>query len=406
MNDFNYSKISYELTKKLDKEEKKNNGIFFTNPKTIVRNLKELEPYIKNIKFVLEPSCGSCEFINKLSDKYQNLEITGIELNKIIYDSIKSFENKNIKLYNENYMTFKSPINYDLIIGNPPYFVIKKKNVDKSYYKYFDGRPNIFILFLIKSLDLLNDNGILSFVLPKSFLNCLYYNKTREFIFNNFEILSIIDCDDNYIETKQPTIIFIIRKTIDKNIKNLNSKFSLNNDKYILFSLQQNIEKLKSLYNNSTTIEKMGFRINVGNIVWNQCKNDLTSDKNKTLLIYSSDIKNKKLIIQNYSNEEKKNYINKEGSNELLLVINRGYGVGNYDFNYCLIDVDFDYLIENHLLCIKYKYNIDKNELKSLYDIIINSFESQKTREFIDLYFGNNAINATELCEILPIYHK
>ena len=87
-----------------------------------------------------------------------------------------------------------------------------------------------------------------------------------------------------------------------------------------------------------------------------------------------------------------------------MLVLNRGYGVGKYDFTYCLIDEDFEYLIENHLICIRYTKTINKNCLKELYNKIVKSFEQHKTQEFIKLYFGNNAINTTELCEILPIY--
>ena len=73
-------------------------------------------------------------------------------------------------------------------------------------------------------------------------------------------------------------------------------------------------------------------------------------------------------------------------------------------FDYCLIDVDYNYLVENHLICIKYKKNIDKKELKILYNKILKSFDDEKTQKFIKLYFGNNAINTIELCEILPIY--
>ena len=69
---------------------------------------------------------------------------------------------------------------------------MKKADVDNSYYNYFDGRPNIFILFIIKSLSLLNNKGILTFVLPKNFLNCLYYDKTRKHIIENFAILNIL----------------------------------------------------------------------------------------------------------------------------------------------------------------------------------------------------------------------
>jgi hypothetical protein len=45
-----------------------------------------------------------------------------------------------------------------------------------------------------------------------------------------------------------------------------------------------------------------------------------------------------------------------------------------------------------------------KRTLIKKYKEIINSFTSDKTKEFIDLYFGNNAINTTELKQVLPIY--
>ena len=90
-----------------------------------------------------------------------------------------------------------------------------------------------------------------------------------------------------------------------------------------------------------------------------------------------------------------------------MLLINRGYGVGKYNFEYYLLnrEENTEYLIENHLICIKYKKDKkNKEELICLYDKIIQSFENKKTEEFINLYFGNNAINTTELCEMLPIY--
>ena len=400
----NYSDLSINLTKTIDKTEKKENGIYFTNPNTILKNIEFLKPYIKDMKYVLEPSCGSCEFINILNKNFKKMKITGIELNKTIFNNIKVFNNKNITLLNENFLTYNFENKYDLITGNPPYFVMKKQDVNKSYYKYFEGRPDIFILFLIKSLSLLNDNGILSFVLPKSFLNCLYYDNTRKYIVDNFKIIDIIDVNDSYIETKQQTVIFTLQKTSDVNQKILNNKYILKKDKYTILSLDKDIVVLKNLYENSKSLKDLGFKVSVGNVVWNQCKKELTNDNSKTLLIYSSDIKNNKIEIKTYSNVDKKNYINKEGNNDLVIVMNRGYGVGNYKFDYCLIDVDYNYLVENHLICIKYKKNIDKKELKILYNKILKSFDDEKTQKFIKLYFGNNAINTIELCEILPIY--
>ena len=52
-------------------------------------------------------------------------------------------------------------------------------------------------------------------------------------------------------------------------------------------------------------------------------KKELTDDSDKTLLVYSSDItEDHKLMIKEYSNKDKKNYIDKPGDNSPLLVIN------------------------------------------------------------------------------------
>jgi type I restriction-modification system DNA methylase subunit len=449
----NYTELSINLTKKLDKKVKKKEGIFFT-PKTIIdKTLKCLKPYMKSIKQVLEPSCGSGEFIKALAKNdnvnQKGLTITGIEFNKDIFNSIKHLESESKKLFNEDFLKYTTSTKFDLVIGNPPFYVIKKEDLDSSlkskYKQYYDGRPNIFIMFIIKSLELLSEDGILAFVLPNSFLNCIYYDKTRKHIKEKYKIIDILECADDYIDTKQKTIILIV-KNGESNINNDDYVISKNN--YTILGPPSNIESLKSFYNNSQTLKELGFKVNVGNVVWNQIKTQLTNDltsKNSekdnkkvknTLLIYSSYInsstksdnksstksdnksstksdnksstKNKQLDIKKHSNVDKKNYIDnsfkKKGDTGPLLVINRGYGVGTYSFDYCLVNRDDPYLIENHLICVKYTKQIDKSVLIKLYEKIMESFDNEKTKKFIELYFSNNAINTTELCEILPIY--
>ena len=450
-----YSTISKELTNKLSKIDKKNNGIYFTPPSCIYKNLQFLQPYIfkqggvedervPNIINVLEPSCGSCEFIDKIRNYYPTASITGVEYNKTIYENIKNIydgdsDSSNssikIKLHNGDFLKTSFTNKFDLIIGNPPYYVLKKNDVEKQYYNYFEGRPNMFILFIIKSLALLTDDGILCFILPKSFLNCLYYNKTREYIYANYVILAIRECDDNYIETEQPTILFIIRKKVaceasedcdtrgnEKYIlKHIcgNASNASNRCYYTIFSTSDTIKRLNELYINATTLSTLKFKVYVGNVVWNQNKDILTDDSQKTLLIYSSDIKNNKLDIRKYKNTDKKNYIDKKGYSGPLLVINRGYGVGIYEFQCSLVNCDGtsgtsgttdyirEYLIENHLICIKYEgsgSDASGAEVISKYKQLYRSLNDDKTKEFIKLYFGNNAINTTEISNILPIY--
>ena len=396
-----YSLLSKELTRKLSKEDKKNNGIYFTPPSCVFNNLTILEPHLKKIKNVLEPSCGSCEYITALNKLFPTLAITGIEYNETIYQSILNIGNDKIKLINADYLNYEPNETYDLIIGNPPYFVINKKDVDRKYHVYFEGRPSIFILFIIKSIKLLSDFGILSFVLPKNFLNCLYYDKTRKYISRNLQILDIIYCNgDKYIETQQDTIILIIQK----NLVCDNANFILEVDKYTIFANKENVEKINKLNEHSKSLAELGFKVSVGNVVWNQCKDLLTDDESKTRLIYSSDIENNALTMKRYNNVAKKNFIQKKGINRPMIVINRGYGVGDYTFNYCLLDEKGDFLIENHLICINNDTDLSRAELIDSYKKILLSLTDKRTIEFIKIYFGNNAINTTELNHVLPIY--
>ena len=131
-------------------------------------------------------------------------------------------------------MEFKKK--YDLIIGNPPFYVMKKN--EKKYNKYehyYTGRPNIFVLFIAKSLELLENNGILAFVLPKNFMNCLYYDNLRKHISTNYKIIDIIECyEDKYLETQQDTIVLIIQKQ-NGSISN-NPNFTININNYNIFN--------------------------------------------------------------------------------------------------------------------------------------------------------------------------
>lgn len=409
-----YSELSYLLTKNISKETKKNNGIYFTPPKTIKVCIEQIKPYMDTMEYILEPSCGSCEFILELKREYIDKKITGIEYNDTIYNYIKQLNSiENINIIHDDFLKFKSEKKFDLIIGNPPYFVMNKKDVDKSYYAYFEGRPNIFIIFIIKSLSILNEGGIISFILPKNFMNCLYYDKTRKFINEHFKIINILECNDKYIETEQETIILIVQNVMNSENNENNSKFIMTINQYTIFGTRENIEKIRELYVGATNLYSCGFKVSVGNIVWNQCKDILTDDITKTRLVYSSDIKNNELIMKKYSNHEKKNFIDKPGITNPVLVINRGYGVGDYTFEYGLIEGGFEYLIENHLICISYIYktndtenpDINKTQLIDLYKKVMKSLEDERTKKFIELYFGNNAINTTEMNYILPIYN-
>ena len=134
-----FSNLSLDITKKISNDIKKKNGIYFTPPTIIRKIIKILKKnnHFDNINTILEPSCGSCEIINILNSNIKNKKITGIEFNDIIYDNIKNINftnNNDINIINGDYLKYNEnyEILYDLIIGNPPYYVLKKNLVDIS----------------------------------------------------------------------------------------------------------------------------------------------------------------------------------------------------------------------------------------------------------------------------------
>ena len=95
-----------------------------------------------------------------------------------------------------------------------------------------------------------------------------------------------------------------------------------------------------------------------------------------------------------------------------MLLINRGYGTGEYKLNYCLVNEneDMEYVVENHILCIRKNKEISKKlkktQLIKEYRKIIESLQNHKTKKFIELYFGNGGINTIEMNHILPIFNR
>lgn len=411
-----FSSESISLTKTISKPIKKQFGIYFTPPECVQKaiDILKVNKLLKKTTQILEPSCGSGEFIRLLQADNPKVNITGIELNESIYNTISgSFKShKNICIKRNDYLQEPERKKYDLIIGNPPFNVLKKANIDSKYLPMLDGRPNIFNLFILKSFNMIKKGGVICFVLPSTFLNSSYYSKTRRYIYDNFRIISIIECKGKYLETTQPTIMMIIQQNQDTSNRDRNGPYSnINNDGSIVLNSPEIITEIKRLTRGATTLKELGFKVNVGNIVWNQVKPSLKDDSTKTRLIYSSDIKDKTVIMSDFTGTEKKNYIDsgmlkdKSPFKKPMLVINRGYGKGKYKFNYAYVDGSYEYYVENHLLCItSVNDDMDTGELQRMYQKIMKSLDDERTSQFISLYFTNDAISTTELTSVLPIY--
>lgn len=389
-----FSAISKKFNSNLSKEKRLKEGIFFTPKKArdiLFNKLPDITPLT-----ILEPSFGSGEFIYDIKERYPNANIIGVEKNEDMYNSVSC---DGAKLVCSDFLEWEGKA--DLIVGNPPYFIIKQSEMTESMSKLsssaLTGRNNIYILFLYKCLEFnLNDNGILAFIIPTSIYNCSYYQPMRDYIANNTTILHLETLSKvGFYETGQETCLLILQK----NIMNKDYIFIKEGINYISPYYKQ----LYELSHNSTTIHALGLAVKTGNIVWNQVKNKLADEG--TLLIYSSNIVyngvDSDLILNNLKGGIKKQYvsgINKQTINEPVILVERGYG-NSYNFNSVYMrNYAVEYYVENHINVIYARDNI--SNLQIVYD----SLRDDRTRKFVSYFIGNGSVSTSDLERIIPIF--
>lgn len=158
-------------------------GQYFT-PKIVAEFMVSLAQINSNSK-VLEPSCGEGVFLEVLQEKgVRHLDAYEIdtELGRQ-FDFIKY----------ESFVTAKCSTSYDLIIGNPPY--IRWKNLEDSlkdelashplWTKYFNSLCDYLYIFILKSIELLNENGQLIFICPEYWMNTTHSISLRNYMVEN-----------------------------------------------------------------------------------------------------------------------------------------------------------------------------------------------------------------------------
>ena len=396
-----YTKESIDYLKNTDIKKRKKLGQYFT-PKSIRELLLSKLPKKDNAD-ILDPACGSGEFLLSCKKYFKNPILYGFDIDKkLINISSKLVKNASIK----NFDFLNIDINkkkYDYIIGNPPYFELKlNEEIKKKYFDIIKGRVNIFSLFIKTGLDLLKDGGYLAYVVPPSMNNGAYFSKLREYITKNssLEYLHIIDGADNFHLANQKVMLIILKKTNSKK----SSKYIFKKNGITIFTEDKNF--LNKSYKNTVSLKDIGYTVKTGSIIWNEHKEKLTNDKNNsTLLIWASNINNGKIII-GYT-KGKPQYI-KNISNDLIIksrvvVVNRITG-SSKDINIkAAIVNEKEFVCENHVNVIYMSKNANQNY--SLEDIF-KALQDKTNIKVMRLISGNTQISKTELERLLPIIKK
>lgn len=257
---------------------KDKNGIFYT-PFSVVQKIMKIITIKENSK-ILDPGCGSGNFLicaykkmkeNGWSDEKIVGNIYGYDIDKIAVLLAKinlyilardvSFDSINIKCC--DFLNDSILDKYDIIVGNPPwgkkYSIKEKEKFIKKYGKKFASSDS-FSQFIIKSFSILNEHGVLSFVLPSSILNIAVHKDIREFLLQyNLEVVEKIGREFEEIVTDVILIKVVNKLDGDKRciynneeiyqdifVENPNCNFILPEKKAV--NILNKMEKIKSYY--------------------------------------------------------------------------------------------------------------------------------------------------------------
>ena len=154
----NSTKTTNDICTPLPLVEEMLNITFKLNPELLNNNIS-----------ILDPCCGYGNFEAILYKYITNTsQYTLIDTNKerleLMNNLFKTHLNITFNIINTDFLTHQFTNKFDLIVCNSPYALIKDgKRTAKNH--------NLFSKFIIKSFELLKPNGVMTFIVPNSWLS-------------------------------------------------------------------------------------------------------------------------------------------------------------------------------------------------------------------------------------------
>jgi len=346
----------------------------------------------------------------------------------------------NYRVIEKNFILDPIKKKFDLIISNPPYFKLKKESPEaKAMIHLVHGQPNIYMLFMAKSADLLKETGEMVFITPRSFTSGAYFKRFREYLLETVSLdhIHIFNTRKEHFKNEsilQETIITKFSKqnnphiTITSSedstlsyIEELSTTKNLIVEKYrniiCIPSSADNLKILNLFHTAHSTLQDLGYKISTGKVVTFRNKELLSTtyqslfDEKKEYcpLLWMHNFKNDDLLFP--LDHKKEQYIELSDRSKALLISTENY----------LLIKRFSSKEQHRRINIGYLYKKDlsssyvglENHLNYLYrrDRELTTQEMKKLGSFlisaeVDQYFrvlnGNTQVNAADILN-LPV---
>ena len=361
------NKIMYNTenyTKEHGKSGRKSKGQFFT-PLSIVDFMAKKAAKKSDHLSILEPGAGnglltaavvqhcmdsglcrsfSISFIENDPDILPLLEQTATILKDYVVLRHGSID---ISILNQNYITDEENTLYDIVICNPPYKKIRKDSKESICMReYVFGQPNLYMLFMCKSINNLKMGGNFVFITPRSWTSGNYYKIARKFILENLSLTDLLLFEDrdkvfDGEDVLQETLITVgVKKEQQESYINIftspradstdepmrvaaDAIKYIGSDAYLLLpSSEEDLRIINQMASITDTFESLGYCFKTGPVVEFRNKDALSQNKKDGYvpMFRTANIINGKCIFP--ANTDKAQYVNADEKKLLLSDMN------------------------------------------------------------------------------------
>jgi type I restriction-modification system DNA methylase subunit len=212
---------------------KSNLGSYYTPTHLVHEALNDVK--LENISNFLDPCCGTGKYLIGAAQIFslQPESIYGFDIDRIAVqiarinlllqfktseftprifclDTLSELANEEFFCETNHLIGF-----FDVIATNPPWGAYKNSSIPKQFEGILQSGET-YSMFILKSLQLLKQNGELSFVLPESILKIKTHADIRAYILKNSSITKIIQLGRQFSGVFTPVIRLDLKKVISK----------------------------------------------------------------------------------------------------------------------------------------------------------------------------------------------
>lgn len=374
-------------------ERRKQLGQFFT-PRSVRERLLaglELPPRAR----ILDPACGTGEFLLSARERFPTAALVGIEIDpELAHIARTTVPEAEIRVGD----ALRLPLagEFDAVIGNPPYFELKASAVPDELRSVVAGRPNVFALFVKYGLDRLVDGGVLAFVLPPSMNNGAYFKALRDDVAARGRILGLelLEAPNLFDGASQATMLLRVRKGTAGPERHV-----FRRGPFTLFVADP--AAVERGFDDAVTLAELGYEVRTGSVVWNEAKADLSTDpQGATRLIWAHDI----------AEDGRVRFVDKAGKPGFVrgrrpllgpaIVVNRITGVGaRARLRVATVPPGVPFVAENHVNVVLPQSGTSHDRVAAVAMALRSPHALAAARRLT----GNTQISATELKHLIPL---